>query len=71
MAAKQMTNLTAHYLTTIGGCWYFDRAVVPQRLKDQSLYNKILLLQKFNYALGRFSTSDIMEDVRGCFCSMV
>ena len=41
------------YLTTIGGCWYFDRAFVLQRLKNQSLYNKILLLQKFNYTLGK------------------
>ena len=40
-------------LTTIGGRWYFDRAFVPQRLKNQSLYNKILLLQKFNYTLGK------------------
>ena len=36
------------YLTTIGGPWYFDRAVVPQRLINQSLYQEILLLQKFN-----------------------
>ena len=35
------------YLTTIGGPWYFDRAVVPQRLINQSLYQEILLLQKF------------------------
>ena len=34
-------------LTTIGGPWYFDRAVVPQRLINQSLYQEILLLQKF------------------------
>ena len=36
------------YLSIIGGCWYFDRPVVPQRLKNQSLYNKIPLLQKFD-----------------------
>ena len=35
-------------LTTIGGPWYFDRAFVPQRLINQSLYQEILLLQKFN-----------------------
>jgi hypothetical protein len=40
-------------LTTIGGRWYFDRAFVTQRLKNQSLYNKILLLQKFNNTLGK------------------
>jgi hypothetical protein len=40
-------------LTTIGGRWYFERALVPQRLKIQSLSNKILLLQKFNYILGK------------------
>ena len=38
---------THHDLTTIGGPWYFDRAVVPQRLINQSLYQEILLLQKF------------------------
>ena len=41
------------HLNTIGGCWYFDRAFVLQRLKNQSLYNKILLLQKFNDTLGQ------------------
>jgi hypothetical protein len=32
------------YLTTIGGRWYFDRAFVTQRLKNQAL---------FNYTLGK------------------
>ena len=41
------------YLTTIGGCWYFDRVFVPQRLKNQSLYHEILLLQKFNDISGK------------------
>ena len=41
------------YLTTIGGPWYFDRAVVPQRLINQSLYQEILLLQKFNSISGK------------------
>ena len=35
-------------LTTIGDPWYFDRAVVFQRLINQSFYQEILLLQKFN-----------------------
>ena len=41
------------YLTTIGGPWYFDRAFGLQRLTNQSLYNKILLLQKFNDIGGK------------------
>ena len=41
------------YLTTIGGRWYFDRAFCLQRLTNQSLYNKILLLQKFNDIGGK------------------
>ena len=41
------------YLTTIGGPWYFDRAVVFQRLINQSLYQKMLLLQKFNDIGGK------------------
>ena len=32
-------------LNTIGGRWYFGRVLVPLRLKNQSLYHKILLLQ--------------------------
>ena len=41
------------YLTTVGGPWYFDKASVPQRLINQSLYHEILLLQKFNDLLGK------------------
>ena len=41
------------YLTTIGGPWYFDRAVVFQRLINQSFYQEILLLQKFNDIGGK------------------
>ena len=40
-------------LTAIGGPWYFDRAVVFQRLINQSCYQEILLLQKFNDLLGK------------------
>ena len=40
------------HLTTIGGPRYFDRAVVFQRLINQSFYQEILLLQKFNDLLG-------------------
>ena len=40
-------------LTTIGGPWYFDRAVVFQRLINQSFYQEILLLQKFNDIGGK------------------
>ena len=36
-------NFSLIHLTTIGGCWYFDRAFVPQRLKNQSLYHEIVL----------------------------
>ena len=32
---------------------YFGRASVPQSLKNQSLYHKILLLQKFNDRRGK------------------
>ena len=42
-AIKRITHLT-----TIAGPWYFGRVLVPLRLKNQSLYHKILLLQKFN-----------------------
>ena len=49
----QPITIPKTHLTTIGGWWYFDRAFVLQRLKNQSLYNKILLLQKFNYTLGK------------------
>ena len=41
------------YLTTIAGPWYFGRVLVPLRLKNQSLYHKILLLQKFNDISGK------------------
>ena len=41
------------YLNTIGACWYFERVLVPLRLKNQSLYHKILLLQKFNDKWGK------------------
>ena len=41
------------YLTTIGGPWYFGRVLVPQRLINQSLYQEIILLQKFNDILGK------------------
>ena len=40
-------------LTTIGDPWYFDRAVVFQRLINQSFYQEILLLQKFNDIGGK------------------
>ena len=40
-------------LATIGGPWYFDRAVVFQRLINQSFYQEILLLQKFNDIGGK------------------
>ena len=40
-------------LTTIGGPWYFARAVVFQRLINQSFYQEILLLQKFNEIGGK------------------
>ena len=36
------------HLTTLGGPWYFDMEVVFQRLINQSFYQEILLLQKFN-----------------------
>ena len=49
---KMMYNPTGN-LNTIGGRWYFGRVLVPLRLKNQSLYHKILLLQKFNYPLGK------------------
>ena len=41
------------HLTTIAGPWYFGRVLVPLRLKNQSLYHKILLLQKFNDISGK------------------
>ena len=31
----------------------FDRAIVPQRLKNQTLYHEILLLQKFKDISGK------------------
>ena len=40
-------------LNTIAGPWYFGRVYVPLRLKNQSLYHKILLLQKFNDKWGK------------------
>ena len=45
--AQRPQSFNTYHLTTIGGPWYFDRAVVPQRLINQSLYQEILLLQKF------------------------
>ena len=36
------------HLNTIAGPWYFGRVYLPLRLKNQSLYHKILILQKFN-----------------------
>ena len=45
--------MNGHYLTTIGGPWYFDRAFVFQRLINQTFYHEILLLQKFNDLLGK------------------
>ena len=42
-----------YHLTTIGGCWYFDRTFGLERLKNLSLYNKIQLLQKFNITLEK------------------
>ena len=42
-----------YHLTTIAGPWYFGRVLVPLRLKNQSLYHKILLLQKFNDISGK------------------
>jgi hypothetical protein len=46
------TNL---YLTTIGGpgLGTFGRNDVPQRIINQSLYQEILLLQKFNDIGGK------------------
>ena len=35
-------------LETIADPWYFGRVVVPQRLINLSLYQEILLLQKFD-----------------------
>ena len=43
-----MIKCGAINLTTIGDPWYFDRAVVFQRLINQSFYQEILLLPKFN-----------------------
>ena len=45
--------LTGTHLTTIADPWYFDRAVVFQRLINQSLYQEMLLLQKFNDIGGK------------------
>ena len=45
---KLQTNLT-----TIADPWYFDRAVVFQRLINQSLFQEMLLLQKFNDIGGK------------------
>ena len=56
-SAVTLRNYSRHtqnsYLNTIGGCWYFRRVLVPLRLKNQSLYHKILLLQKFNDIGGK------------------
>ena len=40
-------------LETIADPWYFGRVVVPQRLINLSLYQEILLLQKFNDTGGK------------------
>ena len=45
--------MNLEHLNTIGACWYFERVLVPLRLKNQSLYHKILLLQKFNDKWGK------------------
>ena len=60
-------------LTTIGGPWYFDRAVVFQRLINQSFYQEILLLQKFNDIGGKVlkpkknSASNLKKKLRPFF----
>ena len=41
------------YLTTIADPWYFDRAFAFQRLINLSLYQEMLLLQKFNDIGGK------------------
>ena len=48
-----LSGCTQSYLTTIAGPWYFGRVLVPLRLKNQSLYHKIVLLQKFNDISGK------------------
>ena len=49
---RKIINLDI-YLTTIGAAWYFGRVLVPQRLLNQSLYQEMLLLQKFNDISGK------------------
>ena len=49
----QEVKFLVWYLNTIGGRWYFGRVLVPLKLKNQSLYHKILLLQKFNDTGGK------------------
>ena len=51
----------------------FGRADVPQRLINQSLYQEILHLQKFNYVLGKVlkpkkkSASNLKKKMRPFF----
>ena len=45
---NQGATLIPESRVLIAGPWYFGRVLVPLRLKNQSLYHKILLLQKFN-----------------------
>ena len=51
--APNVTLAVLAHLTTIGGPWYFGRVLVPQRLINQSFYQEILLLQKFNDIGGK------------------
>ena len=61
---KIPTSFQSLSLTTIGGLWYFDRAFVTQKFKNQSLYNKILLLQKFNYTLKVLKPKKSASNIR-------
>ena len=58
-------------LETIADPWYFGRVVVPQRLINLSLYQEILLLQKFNDIGGKVlkpkkSASNLRKKMRPC-----
>ena len=67
-------NLTVQVIyssTTVGGPWYFD-FVVFQRLINQSFYQEILLLPKFNDISGKVlkpkkSTSNLKKKLRPFF----
>ena len=48
-----LTIMEVFNLTTIADPWYFDRAFVFQRLINQSFYQEMLLLQKFNDIGGK------------------